>query len=693
MLKFKVFYKRLTIGGIKMQDLFNKADLIDYENFNIEQASAEIEAILQSFDEKRLALGREFVDFSIKTPSWQAVIEPLNQLSNKLEKLFAPIRHLNAVLNSAEIRKIYEDLNAKITEFFTKVGQDSDLFKIYKKIAKNPNLSKAQQKALALEIQSFELAGVGLEKAKKAEFATLTKRLEELENKFSNNLLDSTQAYFLHIENIEEVASLPAYLQESSANLAKSKGKKGWLIGLDFPTYLAFMTHSDQRHLRKKLYDAYITRASNLAENKNYNNSPLMLEILQIRQQQAKLLGFNNYAEVSTSKKMAQTPAKVLSFLQDLVTKTKAQGELEFKQLSEFAKDEYALEDLKPWDLTYISEKLKQKVYKVNEEELRAWLPLEKVKQGLFELVETLFDIKIVKSQAKTWHKDAEFYQLLEKDKPIAAIYVDLFARAGKRSGAWMDESAIRMRLSDSRLQAPVAFLTGNFTPPQEGREALLTPNEVITLMHEFGHSLQHTLTKEEVSQVSGIRGIPWDAVEMPSQFLENFFYQAEILPSFTAHIETGEPLPQDKLENLVAAKNFQSGMQMVRQLEFALLDFKLHLQNLTEEAQIEEIIEEVRAGVSVIPSLEYNRFANSFAHIFAGGYAAGYYSYKWAELLSADAFSAFEEEGLLNKKTGLRFKECFLEPGGTRDVNEAFVEFRGREANADALLRHNAIV
>lgn len=679
--------------NVSSKDLIlDSTTLIDYSNFDSSKARDEIISILQEFDKKRMALSDEFADFTKKTPTWQSVIEPLNQLSNRLEKQFAPIRHLNAVMNSDKIRQDYELLNAKITEFFTQIGQDSNLFRLYKEIAKNTDLSEAQQKALALEIQSFELSGVGLDKDKKLEFANLAKRLEELENKFSNNLLDATQAYFLHIEKSEQIVSLPEYLQESSANLAKSKGKKGWLIGLDFPTYLAFMTHCDQRDLREKLYKAYITRASNLAENTKFDNAPLMLEILQIRQKQAKLLGFKNYAEVSTSKKMAKNPARVMEFLQDLAQKSKAKAKLEFKQLCDFAEQEFGFSDLKPWDLTFFSEKLKEKVYQINEEELRAWLPLAKVKQGLFDLVEKLFAVKVVKAQTSIWHKDVEFYNLVENDRIIAGVYFDLFARTGKRSGAWMDESAIRMRLEDGSLQAPVAFLTGNFTPPQTGKSALLTPNEVTTLMHEFGHSLQHNLTKEEVAQVSGIRGIPWDAVELPSQFMENFFYEAEILPSMTAHIDTGEPLPKDKLESLVAAKNFQSAMQMVRQLEFALLDFKLHSQDLTKVEEIEQIIAEVRDSVSVIPSVEYNRFANSFAHIFAGGYSAGYYSYKWAELLSADAFSAFEEEGLLNEQTGLRFKKCFLEPGGTKDVDSSFMEFRGRDANADALLRHNDI-
>lgn len=681
-------------ASLEEQAILQKDFLIDYENFNSSFAISEIEKILAEFEKKRLALTEEFADFSKKQPSWQEVIDPLNQLSNNLEKLFAPIRHLNAVMNSDLIRKDYEFINMQITEFFTKLGQDSNLFKIYQEIAKSTDLSRAQKKALALEIQSFELSGVGLEKTKKEKFADLSKRLEELENKFSNNVLDSTQEYFLHITKAEQIASLPKYLQESSANLAKSKNKDGWLIGLDFPTYFAFMTYCDKSDLREKLYKAYTTRASDLAENKSFDNAPLMLEILQIRQTQAKLLGFTNYAELSTSKKMAKKPKVVLDFLYDLAKKSLEKAKVEYKKLQEFAKTDCAIDNLQAYDISFVSEKMKQKVHEVNEEELRSWLPLSKVKQGLFELVEKLFGVQVKKTEAKIWHKDVEFYELVEKGESICGIYFDLFAREGKRSGAWMDESAIRTRLSDSRIQAPVAFLTANFTPAQEGQEGLLSPNEVTTLMHEFGHCLQHTLTKEQISQVSGIRGIPWDAVEMPSQFLENFFYQEQILPTMTANEESGEPLPKDKLDNLVVAKNFQSAMQMVRQLEFALIDFKLHLQeDISSVEQIEKIIEAVRAEVSVVPSVEYNRFANSFSHIFAGGYAAGYYSYKWAELLSADAFSAFEEEGLLNFETGSRFKKCFLEPGGVEDVNESFIKFRGREANADALLRHNAIV
>ena len=685
--------------------LLNISDLPPFDKIQPDQVTPALEQLLTE--------NRATVEATLKAaqatakPTWQQLITPLEEADDRLSRSWSPVSHLNAVKNNPELREAYQACLPKLSDYSTWFNQNPELFKAYQALANNKDaqLNTAQQKMLDNALRDFRLSGVDLPEAKKQRFAQIQQRLSELSNNFSNNILDATQAWTKLITDESQLSGLPESAKESAAAAAKAKDQKGWLFTLDFPSFQPVMTYADSRELRQEVYTAFVTRASDQGpfgqktSASKWNNAPLMEEILALKKELAQLLGFESYAHLSVEKKMARSPEEVMEFLQNLAAKSYPQAKQEFAELEEFAQQQ-GVDNLEPWDIGYYSEKLRLANYNLSQEELRPWFPAGKVLEGLFNVSSQLFNVEFKQdTQVATWHKDAHYYQVLRNGQQIAGFYLDLYAREGKRGGAWMGTCRNRRRTANNKIQLPVAYLTCNFTPPVGEQASLLTHNEVTTLFHEFGHGLHHMLTQVEVADVSGINGVAWDAVELPSQFMENFCWEREGLDLMTAHVETGEPLPQAMFDKMLAAKNFQSAMQMMRQLEFALFDFRLHLELNNPNAQaIQALLDEVRSQVSLVPTAEFNRFQNGFAHIFAGGYAAGYYSYKWAEVLSADAFSAFEEEGasenesILNPKTGLRFCESILEKGGSQDAMELFINFRGREPNIDALLRHSGI-
>lgn len=645
-----------------------------------------------------LAANRAAVEQALQqgTPNWQQLIVPLDEAGDRLSRSWSPVSHLNGVKNNPELRSAYEQCLPKLSEFSTWFSQHPGLFKAYRELAEKAgeSLNTAQQKMLNNTLRDFRLSGVDLPEAKKQRFADIQKRLSELTNRFSNNVLDATQGWSKHITDAAELVGLPPSALDSAAAAAAAKNLQGWLFTLDFPSFQPVMTYADNRALRQEVYTAFVTRASDQGPQAGqWDNAPLMEEILALREEKAALLGFASYAHLSVERKMARSPEEVIQFLEDLATRAHPQAQQEFAELQAFAAEQ-GVDLLQPWDVGYYSEKLRQARYAISQEELRPWFPAPRVIEGLFQVAGRLFDLSFeMDASVPTWHPDARYYRVVRNGQPLAGFYLDLYAREGKRGGAWMDVCRNRRRTADDQLQLPVAYLTCNFTAPVGGKPSLLTHTEVTTLFHEFGHGLHHMLTQVDVADVAGINGVAWDAVELPSQFMENFCWEREGLDLITGHIDTGEPLPQNLFEKMLAAKNFQSAMQLVRQLEFSLFDFRLHLQlKKPDAAAIQDLLNEVRQQVSVVPTAAFNRFQNSFSHIFAGGYAAGYYSYKWAEVLSADAFSAFEEEGIFNPETGRRFCREILEKGGSQDAMELFINFRGREPQVDALLRHSGI-
>ncbi|CCG93543.1 oligopeptidase A [Marinobacter nauticus ATCC 49840] len=631
-------------------------------------------------------------------PSWETLAQPMQELENKLSNAWSVISHLNGVMNNDDLRKVYKNCLEKLTEYSTEVSQNSALCEAYKKLAARDdfhNLSESQRKSIDNILRDFRLGGVDLPEDKKKRYAELSRELAELSNKFSDNVLDATQHWYKHITDVDELSGLPETAIEGARQAARQKELDGYVITLDFPSFYPVMTYGDNRSLRREVYEAFVTRASDQGPDAaKWDNTPVMAEILKRRHALAQLLGFDNYAERSLATKMARSVDEVMEFLNQLAAKSKPQAEKEFAELKAFVKDEYGVEDLQAWDVGYYSEKLRQKRYDISPETLRPWFPVDKVVPGLFRVAEKLFDVQIeAHPEVETWHADAQAYCISRHGEPIAWFYLDLYARQGKRGGAWMADCRVRWRDLRGRLQLPVAFLTCNFTPPVDGKPSLLTHDEVTTLFHEFGHGLHHMLTQVEVMDVSGINGVAWDAVELPSQFLENWCWNPESLALIASHHETGEPLPEDLLQKLLAAKNFQSGMAMVRQLEFSLFDFRLHAE-FSEQAPTNplDMHRTVREEIAVVQAPEFNRFPNAFSHIFAGGYAAGYYSYKWAEVLAADAFSLFEENGIFDPETGKAFLHNILEKGGSQEPMELFKAFRGREPEVDALLKQTGI-
>ncbi len=633
------------------------------------------------------------------SPSWENLVAPIEEVDDRLSRIWSPVSHMNSVVNSDELREAYESCLPLLSEYGTWVGQHKGLFEAYKALKADKSyesLSQAQKKTITDALRDFELSGIGLPADQQHRYGEISKRMSELGSKFSNNVLDATMGWTRHIRDEKELAGMPESALAAAKAAAEAKELDGYLLTLDIPSYLPVMTYCDNQELRKELYEAYVTRASDRGPNAGeWDNSEIINEQLKLRHEIARMLGFNTFSEKSLATKMAESPSQVLSFLNDLASKAKPQGEREVEELRQFAKSECGVEELNLWDIAYYSEKQKQKLFQISDEELRPYFPEAKVVSGLFEVLKRVFGMSVKEREGvDTWHESVRFFDIFDaNDKLRGSFYLDLYAREHKRGGAWMDECRVRRINTDGELQSPVAYLTCNFNRPVGDKPALFTHDEVVTLFHEFGHGIHHMLTQVETGSVSGINGVPWDAVELPSQFLENWCWEEDALAFISGHYETGEPLPKEMLDKMLAAKNFQSAMFILRQLEFGLFDFTLHTEFDPEVGpRVLETLAEVKSKVAVLPSLEWNRFSHSFSHIFAGGYSAGYYSYLWAEVLSSDAFSRFEEEGIFNAETGKSFLNNILEMGGSEEPMELFKRFRGREPQIDALLRHAGI-
>ena len=631
--------------------------------------------------------------------SWENLVQPLEDAADRLSRAWSPVNHLHSVADNEELREAYNACLPLLTEYGTELGQHEGLFQAYQQIRDSEayqDLELAQKKSIDNELRDFKLSGIGLKKEDRERYREIKQKLSQLQTRFEENILDATQGWTLLLEDESELAGLPDSALALAAQNAANNDKEGWLLTLEFPSYLPVMQYADKRELREQVYQAFVTRASDQGPNAGkWNNSELMVEILALRRQQAQLLGFNTYAEYSLARKMASSPEEVLGFLQDLAQRSKAVAESELAELKDFAREHHQVNDLQAWDLAYYAEKLRLHKFELSQEELRPYFPAPRVIKGMFAVVKRLYGIDISEVEnVDSWHEDVRFYEIHDQaGKLRGRFYLDLYARQHKRGGAWMDECLVR-RNSEEGLQSPVAYLTCNFTPPIADDPSLLTHDEVLTLFHEFGHGLHHMLTLVDYPEVSGINGVAWDAVELPSQFMENWCWEQESIELISAHYKSGSSLPAELYQKMLKARTFQSGMQMLRQLEFALFDFRLHHQDHADSSEaIQSLLDEVRDEVAVVFPPAYNRFQHGFSHIFAGGYAAGYYSYKWAEVLSADAFSKFEENGIFDRKTGEQFLNSILEQGGSREPMDLFVEFRGRKPSIDALLRHSGIL
>jgi oligopeptidase A len=629
-------------------------------------------------------------------PTWENFIRPFEDANEQLARAWGQVGHLNMVMNSPELREAFNASLPKVTQYYAELSQNLALYEKYKVIRNGneyPAFSDARKKVIENELRDFRLGGAELPENKKMRFMAVQEELSALSSKFSDNLLDATNAYTYVTEDEMEISGIPDDERQTAAEAAQQAGKNGWLFTLKAPSYGPLMQYADNRALRETMYRAYSSRASEFGDAK-LDNTPLMKQILELRDEEAKTLGFANYAELSLMPKMAESPQQVAGFLQELAQRARPFAEQDLAEIRTFANTELGLTDMQAWDVAYASEKLRQRRYAFSEQEVKQYFPEDVVLRGLFKLVETLFGLNITESEAPVWHEAVRFYNITDSQGDlIGQFYLDLYARASKRGGAWMGD-AITRRRTDFGIQIPVAYLNCNFAAPVGGKPALFTHDEVITLFHEFGHGLHHLLTQVEELGVSGINGVEWDAVELPSQFMENFCWEWGVLQEMTRHVETNSRLPRDLFDKMIAAKNFQSGLQMLRQIEFSLFDLRLHWNFDAKGIQtVQQLLDEVRKEVAVLIPPEFNRFQNSFSHIFSGGYAAGYYSYKWAEVLSADAYSLFEDNGVLDTATGQHFREQILAVGGSRDAMDSFKAFRGREPRIDALLRHNGLV
>jgi len=632
-------------------------------------------------------------------PDWDNLVKPLSLLNDRLDKTWSPVRHLNSVKSSPELRDAYNSCLPLLSEYSTEISQNRELYQGYRRIADSAEFTgfdSARQKAVTDALLHFRLGGVELDGKDAARYQQLQKDLSELQSSFENNLLDATQAWQYLTEDKAELQGLPEYALAMLSQLAEQKDLTGYRVTLDMPCYLAVITYADNRELRKSIYEAYVTRASDQGTtDKIWDNASNMLAIVAKRHEKAKILGFDNYAAYSLETKMASSVEQVIAFLNDLAQRSRQAAIEEVGERQAYAESQGFVGELEAWDYSYYGEKLKQDRYQITDEDLKPYFSDTQVISGLFDIVTKLYGVQIspVEKNIDRWDDAVGFYQIDDcQGEALGYFFLDLYARENKRGGAWMDECVNRYRI-DGTTQLPVAYLTCNLTPPLGDAPALFTHDEVITLFHEFGHGLHHMLTRVDVPDVAGINGVEWDAVELPSQFMENFCWEKEALQMFARHYQTQEPLPDALFERMIAARNFQSALQMLRQIEFSLFDIRLHqLAGINSVAQIQTVLDDVRAETSVVKTPTNNRFQNGFSHIFAGGYAAGYYSYKWAEVLSADAFAAFEEEGIFNPDTGQRFLRCVLEQGGSRPAMESFCCFRGREPEIDALLRHSGI-
>jgi oligopeptidase A len=632
----------------------------------------------------------------LDTPTWDTLVAPIEDWEDRLSRAWSPVGHLNAVMNNEALRSAYNACLPKLSDYATEMGQNERLYRAYKAVAESGEaLDEGQRKVLENALRDFHLSGVDLPADKKARFKAISQELSQLTSKFEENLLDATNAWSKLVTDEAALAGMPESAKDLARQTAAQRDQEGWLLTLEFPSYYPVLTYAEDRGLRRELYEAYHTRASERGPHAGqFDNTGAMERILALRHELARLLGFANYAERSLAKKMARSTGDVVSFLEDLARRSRPQAEREMVELTAFARERDGLDALEAWDVAYYSEKLREQRYAFSQEEVRPYFPATRVVPGLFAVAERLFGVTIREVDGiDVWHPDARFYEIRDGAGELRGqFYLDLYARPKKRGGAWMDDCMGRMRHGE-RLQTPVAYLICNFTPPVGAKPSLLTHDEVETLFHEFGHGLHHMLTRVDYPPIAGINGVAWDAVELPSQFLENWCWEREALDLIAGHYETGAPMPDDLYGRMKAAQTFQSAMQMVRQLEFALFDFRLHLgYDPAHGGRIYETLDAVRREVAAIRYPEFNRMPHGFSHIFAGGYAAGYYSYKWAEVLSADAFSLFEERGVFDPETGRSFREHILERGGSRDAMDLFVAFRGRGPRIDALLRHSGI-
>jgi oligopeptidase A len=651
--------------------------------------------------EQTLDTTRKLIDNLLASGSphgWDSLLAPLETALERLHQVWSPVSHLNAVCNSDKLREAYNICLPQLSAFSTELGQHEGLYQAIRTIADGaeyPQLSTAQQQSIDNRLRDFRLNGIALDIEQRQKFKDIQQRLSALNARFKDNVLDATQAWRKLLDDESHLSGLPESALALARQAAEREGETGWLLTLEFPSYYPVITYADDRALREELYTAYTTRASECDPGgEARDNTGVMSEILELRHESAQLLGFASFAELSLETKMAESAQQVLRFLYDLADRSLPQAQQDLDDVTAFALEQGFNEPLQAWDIPYYSELLRQQRYALSQEELKPYFPDEQVISGLFQVVERLYGVQIKQREGvSTWHPDVRFYDIHEADGSLCGrFYLDLYARTNKRGGAWMDDYASRMTTGGS-TQVPVAYLTCNFTPPIGDQPALLTHAEVITLFHEFGHGIHHMLTRINIPSVSGINGVAWDAVELPSQLMENWCWEKEALALISGHYQTGESLPDELFERMQAARNFQSAMQMVRQLEFALFDMRMHLEyDARQDKQIDTILADVRDRVAVVKPPAFNRFAHSFSHIFGGGYAAGYYSYKWAEVLSADAYSLFEENGIFDAACGRQFRDELLSQGGARDAMTLFIAFRGREPTIDALLRHSGL-
>ena len=669
--------------------VLNRQSLPLFDQIKPDHISPAIESILKEANTLIESLKKKSA-----TASWENFVEPIEIISEKISRAWGQIEHLNAVVNSDNLRKAYNDNLIKLTEFYTNLSQDESLYKKYQSLKDGEafkSLTSSQKRIIDNVLREFKLGGAELNETDKKRFKAIQEKLAKLSTQFEENILDATNEFSIFVDNLDELRGIPEENIRKALADAKEDKREGYKFTLHFPSYLPVMQYADSRPLREKLYHAYATRASELA-SPEFDNTKLIEEILALRYESSKLLGFKNFTEMSLVTKMAKSSEEVIGFLMDLANKAKPFALKDMDELKSFSKT-LNIEKLEAWDVAYVSEKLRQAKYSFSENEVKQYFPEHRVLKGLFKVVETIFKLKIIKSDAPTWHKDVSFYSIKnEDDELIGQFYFDLYARNHKRGGAWMDEAISRYKNS-LESSHPVAFLTCNFSSPSENKPALFSHDDVITLFHEFGHGLHHMLTTVDDYSISGIKGVEWDAVELPSQFMENFCWEWEVVKHMTEHVDNKDPLPKTLFDKMIEAKNFQSGMQTLRQIEFSLFDIRLHTE-YSNQNKINPLtlLETIRDEIAVVRPPSWNRFPNSFSHIFAGGYAAGYYSYKWAEVLASDAFSLFEEQGILSSHAGQKFKNEVLSKGGSRPAMESFVPFRGREPSVDALLRHNGM-
>jgi len=679
----------VTISQLENNPLLHFSGLPKFNEVKAEHVSPAVDYLLA--DARKTVETLATADGAV---TWENFVSRLEDMEERLSRAWSQVGHINAVVNSPELREAYNDNLSKLTDFYADLGQDERLYAKFRTLRNSPAfeaLTIAQKKIVENELRDFRLGGAELPAAQKVRFKEIQEELSKLSSKFEENVLDATNDYALYVHDAETLKGIPEDVLQAAADAAKTENKTGWKFTLHFPSYLPVLQYADNRELRETLYRAYATRASEFAKPE-WDNTPVIAQILKLRHEAALLLGFDNYAELSIATKMADSAQHVESFLKDLAARAKPFALRDKIELDEYAA-KLAITDMQAWDVSYVSEKLREDKYAFSDQEVKQYFPEHKVLAGLFKVVETIFGIHVTRSDAPVWHEAASFYDIKDgKGELIGQFYLDLYARNNKRGGAWMDE-AITRRKSAGGLTKPVAYLTCNFSAPVGDKPALFTHDEVLTMFHEFGHGLHHMLTEVDDYSVSGIKGVEWDAVELPSQFMENFCWEWEVLRNMTAHVDSGEQLPRALFDKMVAAKNFQAGMQTVRQIEFSLFDIRLHSEfdphGVTTAL---DLIESVRDEVAVVRPPKWNRFPHNFTHVFSGGYAAGYYSYKWAEVLSADVYSMFEEDGVLSRETGQRYWQEILAKGGSRSAMESFAAFRGREPSIDALLRHSGM-